>query len=276
MKRINMLESLSDNILIDKDKCVVCGICVERCILDNLRMKLSPCRHACPLGANCQGYIQSIARGEEAKGMQLIRETLPFPGILGRVCSQPCESRCHRKEMEGAPVAVRALKRYLADREDSAQVPLPPISPPSGKTVAIVGSGPSGMMAAYDLRVRGHDVTIFDAASAPGGMLRWAIPEFRLPVEVLDREIGLLPRMGIIFKYGVAFGPDKSIEDLKSDFNAVIVATGCPAHLTLGAEGENRPGIYHGLPFLRSIRAGMWRWMPLRQPFGPERRRLLW
>ena len=95
--RINMLESLADNIVIDKDKCTYCGICVDRCILDNLRMKLAPCRQACPLGVNCHGYVQTIARGEEDKGIALLRETLPFPGILGRICSQPCEDNCHRK-----------------------------------------------------------------------------------------------------------------------------------------------------------------------------------
>ena len=94
MKRVNMLESLSDNIVIDKTKCTACGVCVDKCILDNLRLNLSPCRQACPLGVNCQGYVQLIARGEEDKAMEILRETLPFPGILGRICSQPCENSC--------------------------------------------------------------------------------------------------------------------------------------------------------------------------------------
>ena len=114
-----MLESLSDNIIVDKDKCTSCGICVDTCILDNLRLQLSPCRQACPLGVNCQGYVQLIALGEEAKALELLRETLPFPGILGRICSQPCEDGCHHKKTDGKSVAIRALKRYLADEFDS-------------------------------------------------------------------------------------------------------------------------------------------------------------
>jgi len=97
VNRVNMLESLSDNIIVDKDKCTSCGICVDTCILDNLRLQLSPCRQACPLGVNCQGYVQLIARGEEAKALELLRETLPFPGILGRICSQPGINECRRE-----------------------------------------------------------------------------------------------------------------------------------------------------------------------------------
>ena len=112
--RINMLESLTDNIVIDKDKCTFCGVCVETCILDNLRMKLSPCRQACPLKVNCHGYVQLIARGEEEKGLELLRESLPFPGILGRICSQPCENKCYRKEMDGEAVSVNG-QRIIAN-----------------------------------------------------------------------------------------------------------------------------------------------------------------
>jgi NADPH-dependent glutamate synthase beta subunit-like oxidoreductase len=250
--RINMLESLSDNIVIDKDKCTFCGICIERCILDNLRMKLAPCRQACPLGVNCHGYVQTIARGQEDKGIELLRETLPFPGILGRVCSQPCEDNCHRKKTEGEAVAIRALKRYLSDLEKVKEIPLPAMDSDTGKRTAVVGSGPAGMMAAYDLRVKGHQVTVYDAESEPGGMLRWAIPEFRLPLDVLKQEIDLLTRMGVQFQCGVSVGKVKSLADIKAE--AVVIATGCPKHETLNIQGEDSPGILHGLPFLRQVR----------------------
>jgi NADPH-dependent glutamate synthase beta subunit-like oxidoreductase len=260
MQRFNLLESLSDNIRIDKNRCTFCGICVESCILDNLRMKLAPCRQACPLGVNCQGYIQLIARGREEEAIGLMRETLPFPGILGRICSQPCEKKCHRKETEGGSLAIRALKRYLVDRfdstVDSTEPPLPRIKPPTGKKIAVVGSGPAGLMAAYDLRVRGHRAVVFDAESEPGGMLRWAIPEFRLPAAVLEKEIGILEKMGVEFRCGVTLGKEIRLETLKEQFDAVIAATGCPKHARLSLKGEDASGILHGLPFLKAVRSG--------------------
>ena len=256
MMKTSPLESLSDNIVIDKDKCHFCGVCVETCVLDNLRMKQPPCQKACPLGVNCQGYVQLIARGEEAKAMDLLRETLPFPDILGRVCSQPCEEACYRKTTEGEAVAVRALKRYLCDQMEETDTPMPQMAASTGNKVAVIGSGPAGLMAAHDLQARGHEVSIFEAEKAPGGMLRWAIPEFRLPRAVLEKDIGLLREMGVVFKCGVSIGHNKTWKELKSQFHAIIIATGCPKHERLDIDGENLPGVYHALPFLREVRAG--------------------
>jgi len=258
--RMNMLESLSDNIVIDKDKCTFCGICVERCVLDNLRMKLAPCRQACPLGVNCHGYVELISRGDETEAVKQLREVPAFPEILGRICSQPCEEKCYRRLTDGDAVSIRMLKRYLTDPEEGKDIPLPEIAPDTGKRVAIVGAGPAGMMAAYDLRVRGHQVTACDAESAPGGMLRWAIPEFRLPLAVLEKEIRLLENMDVSFNCGVKLGKDIFLDELKNNFDAVVVATGCPKHLTLNPamnqDGEVSPGVHHGLPFLLKVRDG--------------------
>jgi NADPH-dependent glutamate synthase beta subunit-like oxidoreductase len=253
---MNLLESLTDNIVIDKDKCTFCGICVERCVLDNLRMKLAPCRQACPLGVNCHGYVQLIARGQEAEGMKILWDKLPFPGILGRVCSQPCEDQCYRKNVDGKPVAIRYLKRYLADEVEDSQIVLPEVKADSGKQVAVVGSGPAGLMAAYDLRIQGHSVTVFDAERSPGGMLRWAIPEFRLPEKILQKELAVLTRLGIDFQCAVKVGKDKTVEELKNKYAAVVIATGCPQHLNLSIDGENLSGVCHGLSFLRDVRTG--------------------
>jgi NADPH-dependent glutamate synthase beta subunit-like oxidoreductase len=253
---INLLTALTDNIVVDKDKCVACGICVEKCPMDNLRLKLSPCRQGCPLGVNSQGYVRLIALGEEEKAMDLVREKLPFPGILGRVCSQPCEKNCHHSSAGSNSIAIRALKRYLADRfARSGETALPDIAPSTGKTAAIIGSGPAGLMAAYDLAIRGHKVSVFDAEPFPGGMLRWAIPEFRLPAAVLENEINLLERMGVTFVCGTAIDSER-VASLLKKFEAVIIASGSSGHKLIGIKGEDLPGVYHALPFLKMVRSG--------------------
>jgi NADPH-dependent glutamate synthase beta subunit-like oxidoreductase len=253
---VNLLTALTDNIIVDKDKCVACGICVEKCPMDNLRLKLSPCRQACPLGVNSQGYVSLIARGEEEKAMELVREKLPFPGIMGRVCSQPCEKNCHHSSVGSSSITIRPLKRYLADRfVKSRETALPDMAPASGKTAAIIGAGPAGLMAAYDLRLCGHKVTVFDAEPHPGGMLRWAIPEFRLPSSVLENEAGLLERMGVTFICGAVIDADR-IASLRKKFGAVIIATGSSGHRKLGIEGEDLPGVHHAIAFLKAIRSG--------------------
>lgn len=254
--KINPLESLSDNIVIDHNKCVYCGICIETCILDNLRMKLAPCRNACPLGVNCQGYVRLIARGDEEQAMIELEKTLPFHRILGRICSQPCEDHCHRKTVEGEAVAIRALKRYLSDNDTRGELPVPEMTRQSGYKMAVVGSGPAGLMAAYELAKCGHSVTVFDADLKPGGMLRWAIPAFRLSEEDLNLEIDRLDRMDVSFKQETRIGSDFSLEDLKAEHQAVILALGCQSSRTLGIEGEQARGVHHALEFLRGVRTG--------------------
>lgn len=250
-----MLEALTDNIAVDAGKCTACGICVETCPMDNLRLNLSPCRQACPLGVNAQGYVRLIARGEEREAVKLLRETLPFPGILARVCSQPCESACHHNSVGSPPVAIRALKRYLADLCAGDEY-LPACASSTGKSVAVLGAGPAGMLAAHDLRARGHRVVMFEAGTEPGGMLRWAIPEFRLPSAVLEREIGLLGLMGVEFQCGAAVD-GAGLDRLKKQFQAVLIATGCGKPRELSLDGGGAAGVYYALPFLRAVRGGI-------------------
>ncbi len=224
-------------------------------MLDNLRLLMPPCRAACPLSLNCQGYIKLIAQGKDERALELLREILPFPGILGRICSQPCEAACHRGVSGvGDTLAIRALKRHLTEDIGSAEVPLPEVAADTGKKVAIVGSGPAGLLAAYDLRVKGHQVVVLEAEAEPGGALRWAIPEFRLPISILQAELNMLRGIGVIFECGVKIGDDRSLADLKSDFDAVIVATGCPSWASLDVPGEDLTCVVHGLPFLRDAR----------------------
>ena len=226
---------------------------------------MPPCRAACPLGLNCQGYIRLIANGEGERALEQIREILPFPGILGRICSQPCEPACHLSASGyGGALAIRALKRHLTEDIAAADIPPPVMAPDSGHRVAIVGSGPAGLLAAHDLRVKGHEVVVYEADEEPGGALRWAIPEFRLPLNIVQAELNRLREMGVGFECGVRIGEDRTLADLKGAFGAVIVATGCSRWARLDMPGEDTPGVHYGLPFLHDARSG--------QPPGVGRR----
>jgi NADPH-dependent glutamate synthase beta subunit-like oxidoreductase len=254
MNDTNLLQALSKNIFIDKDKCTFCGICVETCILDNLRLQLAPCRQACPLNVNIQGYVQQTLRGEEDQARETLRDKLIFPEILGRICTHPCETNCHRLKMSGEAVAIRSLKRYLTDNQDPSEIPFPEIKADTGCKVAVIGSGPAGLQAAYDLRIRGHQVTVYESQPKPGGMMRWAIPEFRLPTAVVQREIELIHKIGVDFVYNTTIGKDLSITQIKNEYNATIIAAGCWNFAHLDIEGQDAPGVYYGLPFLSAVR----------------------
>ncbi|KIX14802.1 FAD-dependent oxidoreductase [Dethiosulfatarculus sandiegensis] len=256
MERNTILEALSDNIKIDQDKCIYCGTCVDTCILDNLRLKLAPCRQACPLGLNCQGYVQLILRGEDQEAYEVIQEKLPFASILGRICSAQCEKSCSRGKDGDQPVAIKQLKRYLADKFETSGQVLPEKQSPSGKTCAIIGSGPAGMLASYDLLLKGHAVVMYDSAKEPGGMLRWAIPEFRLSGDLVSREFKKLTDLGLLFKGGQTIGKDIELAEITEKYDAVILATGCPQAINLGLPGEEAEGVRHALEFLGQVRSG--------------------
>ncbi len=213
----------------------------------------APCVRACPAGVNVQGYVQLIRQGKYGKAFQLIREKLPFPGVLGRVCPHPCESECRRQEIDEA-VAIRDLKRFAADHTDLENLPLPEIKEKEQK-VAVIGSGPAGLTVAYDLRLKGYQVTIFESLSELGGMLRTGIPDYRLPPKMLDREIGDILRLGIETRTGVRFGSDFSLDDLKKEgFSAVFMGTGAHESLKLGIPGEDdSEGVIDAVTFLREV-----------------------
>jgi NADPH-dependent glutamate synthase beta subunit-like oxidoreductase len=248
---INFLTSLSENIRIDRDKCTACGRCVEVCVLDNLRLQLAPCRQACPIGMNCQGYIRQIARGKDEDGVEKVREAAPFGGILGRVCSRPCEAKCNRTKVDGQAVAIRDLKRYLTDAAPGMK---PPAVAEIDKKTAVVGAGPAGLAAAYYLRAAGFKVSLYDQESAPGGLLRWAVPEFRLPREVLDRDLGVLAAMGVEFHGNRTLGKDLKLEDLEQKYDAVILAVGCYGRPRLDVPGEEATDVFPALEFMKKVR----------------------
>ncbi len=216
----------------------------------------APCVAACPAGTNVQGYIQLIGQGKYAQAIQLIMERIPLPGVLGRVCPHFCEAQCRRVEID-EPVAIRELKRFVADQVNLEMLPPPEINERPEK-VAIVGSGPAGLTAAYYLRLKGYQITLFEALKELGGMLRVGIPDYRLPPEILAKEIDHILRLGVETRTGVRFGDDFSMKDLEQEgFSAVFLAVGAHRSTKLGINAEmDADGIIDALQFLRNINLG--------------------
>ncbi len=214
----------------------------------------APCHGPCPGGLNIQGYIAFIARGEYASALDLIKERLPLPATVGRVCPRFCEPRCRRAVVD-VPVAINNLKRFVADWGLKNGGLKPRIAPPTGKKVAIVGAGPAGLTAAYFLRLKGHEVTLFEAREEAGGMPRWAIPEFKLSKEVLRKEIEGILSLGIELRTGQVWGRDFNLEDLfKQGFEAVFLAIGSSKDRGHGIPGEEET--LSGLELLYQINQG--------------------
>jgi formate dehydrogenase major subunit len=229
-------------------------MCLNLLVSDHCGDCLPPCETACPASIGIKGFLALAREGREGEAAALIREKAPFPGTLGRVCPRPCEAECRRNRVEG-PVAVCNMKRYVADAELAAAADgrpeLPAPAAPSGKRVAVIGAGPSGMTAAYFLRLQGHAVTVFEKRRAAGGMLRYGIPYFRLPHETLETEFGaVIAGLGIEMRYGVEIGRDVPAKRLEADYDALIVAIGAQGASPIGVPGEDLPGVWTGIQYL--------------------------
>ncbi|MCG0275346.1 MAG: FAD-dependent oxidoreductase [Thermosediminibacteraceae bacterium] len=215
-----------------------------------------PCREACPANTDCQGYVGLIANGKYREAVKLIKENLPLPASIGRVCPHPCEDACRRNLVE-QPIAIAWLKSFVGDLDLASEYPyIPEIKPPTGKSVAIVGSGPAGLSAAYFLAREGHKVVVYEAMEKPGGMLRYGIPQYRLPKEVLDREIDLIKKMGVEFVTSCRIGRDVSLDYLRTKFDAVFLAIGAWKSSKLRCPGEEHQGVMGGIDFLRAVAKG--------------------
>ena len=186
---------MNGSIIINLERCVGCGDCSLICPVLVYTVSKPPCQNACPIGTDAQGYISLIAQGKFGEALTLIRQTNPFAGIMGRVCTHPCEIECRRAEID-EPIAICALKRSAADYAEDVAKELT-IAEEKGKKVAIVGGGPAGLMAAHDLRRLGYGVTIFDALPVLGGMLAAGIPQYRLPREILEQDIAIIQKLGV-------------------------------------------------------------------------------
>ncbi len=210
-----------------------------------------PCQRACPASTNIPGYIRCITEGRYGRSYELNRIYNILPATLGRICSRPCEAACRHGEHDlGQSVNICHLKRAAADLKPGMHRIKEDLYAPSGKSVGVIGSGPAGIGAAHDLAVFGHNVTLYESMPEAGGMLRYGIPAFRLPRDILDLEIGNVLRLGVDLKVGVMVGHDVMMKDLLKKHDAVITTVGCMAPNSLGVDGESLDGVISGLDFM--------------------------
>jgi heterodisulfide reductase subunit A-like polyferredoxin len=269
---------------IDPAKCTACGDCTEVCpvmrpgehdlLLANRKAiyisypqavpnsytiekyDTAPCRTACPANINIQAYVAMVKTGRYREAVEIIMQDLPFPGVLGRVCPHECEKSCRRQQLDNA-ISIRELKRVAADHVDITEIPVPDITP-RNKIVAVIGSGPAGLSAAYFLALDGYQVTVYESMPQAGGMLRYGIPEHRLPRHILDAEIANLNRYGIEIQTNIAIGQDFSLDDLqRQGADAIFLAMGAWKCMKLKLAGDEQPeNLFDALAFLREVHSG--------------------
>lgn len=223
----------------------------ETCI--KTAQKTAACQEFCPAGIDVPRYIRAIAEGRFDESLAVIREAIPFPSICGYACFAPCENHCGKGQFT-EPVAIRALKRAAAEHDNGLWKENLRKKPSTGKKVAVVGAGPSGLTAAYYLALKGHDVTVFESKAEAGGMMRWAIPEYRLPRKIVSGEIEEIKALGVELRTNSRVD---SLTDLKrSGAQAVYVACGAPKSIPLGVPGDNLKGIVGAIDFLEALNSG--------------------
>lgn len=211
-----------------------------------------PCTLNCPAGTDCQGYVKLISEGDWHGAVKLIKEKLPLPASIGRVCPHPCETACRRKMVE-EPISIAHLKYFAADRDLEGDTFRADVKGETGKKVAVVGGGPAGLTAAYFLRLEGNAVTVMDAMPKMGGMLRYGIPAYRLPKDILDREIEEIASLGVEMKSNFKIGRDATLEEIRAEYDAVFVAIGAWKSSSVRCKGEEKEGVVGGIDFLRQV-----------------------
>ncbi|QUH19670.1 NAD(P)-binding protein [Alkaliphilus sp. B6464] len=225
-------------------------IALELLLSDHVGDCRPPCVLACPAGTDCQGYVGLIANGQYKEAVELIKEKLPLPASIGRVCPHPCETACRRQTLDD-PISIAWLKSFVADIDlKDPNVFMPEMKPSTGKKVAIIGGGPSGLTAAYYLAKEGHKPVIYEAMPELGGMLRYGIPQYRLPKEVLNKEIDIIKKMGVEMLTNIKIGKDIDLTHLRENYDGVYVAIGAWNSTKLNCAGEDLQGVIGGIDFL--------------------------
>jgi len=246
--------------------CKFCFACVEVCPTGALVDRearyyppsdwegyIVPCSQACPAHIDIPRYINLIAQGKYSEALAVIREKVPFPGVLGRVCIHPCEQACRHSQLND-PICIKFLKRFAADHDNGLWKQNSKVAPPTGKRVAVVGSGPAGLTAAYYLAKLGHSATVFEALSQAGGMMRVGIPDYRLPREILDAEIKEIEEAGVEIETNTRI---ESLDSLfKQGYSAIFLGLGAHRGTRMRVDGEESPGVIDGVTFLRQVNLG--------------------
>jgi len=236
---------------------------LELLLSDHMGDCRPPCVHACPAHTDCQGYVGLVANGKVEEAYKLILDRIPIPASVGRVCPHPCEEEC-RRGMIDESIGIARVKRYCGDQAlemDAAAEWMPKIPAETGKSIAIIGGGPYGLSLAYFLRRYGHAVTIYEAMPRAGGMLRYGIPEYRLPKAILEAEIKRIEAMGVNIRTGRRIGHDISFESVRKRFDAVCIGIGAWASTRMGTKGEDLPGVIGGMELLSKVSGGEDVWL---------------